>query len=74
MTITVGLETIIILSMILLFVMALYFHSLCRKMDDVLKCYETIHKQIANLTLKMWICMGWFGAIIGGLVVVCIYE
>ena len=74
MTITVGLETIIILSIILLFVMALCFVRLCRKMDDVLKCHETIHKQIADITLKMWICMGWFGAIIGGLAVVCICE
>ena len=69
MIITIDLETIIMFSMITLFVMALWFHSVCRKMDDVLSCYGAIHKQMANLILKTWICMGWFGAIIGGLAV-----
>lgn len=73
MTITIGIEMIIAILAVCLLVTSLWFHGSCKKIDNILQYYE-FHKQIANLILQTWICMLYLGAIIGGLIVVCIYE
>ena len=73
MTITIGIEMIIAILAVCLLVTSLWFNILTKKMDNILQYYG-FHKQIANLILQTWICMLYLGAIIGGLIVVCIYE
>lgn len=73
MTITIGIEMIISILAVCLLVASLWFHVSCKKIDNILQYYG-FHKQIANLILQTWICMLYLGAIIGGLIVVCIYK
>lgn len=74
MTITIGLETIVCFQVFIFFVVAIWFSRICKKMDEALRNYETIHKCISELTLKTWVCMGLFGFIVGSMAVICIYE
>lgn len=73
MTITIGFEMIITILAVCLLVTSLWSIVVNKKIDNILQYYE-FHKQIANLILQTWICMLFLGAIIGGLIVVCIYE
>lgn len=73
MTITIGIEMIITILAVGVLVTSLWCNVLNKKIDNILQYYE-FHKQIANLILQTWICMLYLGAIIGGLIVVCIYK